>query len=308
MTKMKLAAAVALELCGGPYVFATTGQTCTTKLREQKMRDKPAYADKIKRYCPAMNGGSCGTCKYNGRRAFDCRGLTYWALKQAGIKISSVGATTQWTTDSWQERGLIANLPRDQPAILFKQDGENPEVMAHTGFYLGDGYAVDARGHAKGILHTRLEDYPWTHYAIPRGAAEESDPEDPDFTDDGESVTTTRPYLRKGAKGEDVRYLQTALMAMGYGLPRYGVDGSYGRETQQAVIDLQIDQGLDPDGICGPKTWNAIEMALAGGSETPEDEEPLYTVTIEHLTREEAQVLMDSYVGAYFALEETEDR
>lgn len=300
MTRMQLAAAVAMELAGGPYVFAATGQICTPSLRKSKMQAKPAYADKIKRYCPALTSGrTCGACKYDGMRAFDCRGLTYWALKQAGLKISSIGSTTQWTTDSWQERGTIDNLPRDKPAILFKQDADNPQVMAHTGFALGDGTAVDARGHARGVVIAGVDDYPWTHWAIPYRADEESDPEDPDYSDDGEAVTSTRPYLRKGAKGEDVRYMQTALIALGHPLPRYGADGSYGAETQAAVTDFQLASGLDPDGICGPKTWHALETRLAGSeAETPQEEEPLYTVTVRNLTAEQADLLMAIYDDA----------
>lgn len=299
MTKMERAAEIALNLVGGPYVFAATGQTCTMALREGKMRAKPAYADKIKRYCPALSsGGSCTSCKYHGRRAFDCRGLTYWALRQAGIRISSIGSTTQWTTDSWQKKGSIDNLPRDQPIILFKQDNENPNVMAHTGFGLGDGRVVDARGHAKGILLSGVEDYPWTHFAIPFGADDPAAIEDPDELDDGETVTSTRPYLRKGAKGEDVRYMQVILIACGQSLSHYGADGSFGSETEAALIRFQRAKKLDADGICGPKTWHALEMAVAGEEEVPQEEEDLFTVTIPHLTGEQAGALLAIYEGA----------
>lgn len=302
MTKMQLAAQLALELVGGPYVFATTGQTCTVSLRENRMTAKPAYADKIKRYCPALHSGSdCSACRYNGRRAFDCRGLTFWVCKQAGLKISSVGATTQWTTDSWQERGTIDNLPRDQPVILFKQDDDNPAVMAHTGFGLGDGRAIDARGHASGVVIGSVSSYPWTHWAIPYGG------DDPagnyDAEDDGEGQGTTRPLLRKGAKGEDVRYLQAVLIASGYALPRYGADGSYGAETIAAVQKYQRDHGIDPDGIVGPLTWAMIERELTGEQETPENEDQLYTVTIPHLAQEQAQALAAGYEGAEICAE-----
>ena len=46
----------------------------------------------------------------NGVRAFDCRGFTYWLLKQVGIEISTVGATTQYNTKSdWVEQGKYNN-------------------------------------------------------------------------------------------------------------------------------------------------------------------------------------------------------
>ena len=306
MTKMQLVARLARDQAGAAYVFGTTGQMCTVSLRERQMSSKPAYADKIERYCPAMRGGSCSSCRYKGRRAFDCRGLTYWALKQAGLKISSVGATTQWNTDSWASKGLIENLPRDQPVILFKQDDKNAAVMAHTGFGLGDGQAADARGHASGVKVATIDSYPWTHWAIPYGADDPA--QDPDMEDDGEGQGTTRPLLRKGASGEDVRYLQAVLIACGYALPKYGADGSYGAESIAAVMQYQRDHGLDPDGIVGPLTWAKIERELAGDQEKPEDKPATYTVTIPGLSFDTAQLLLGTYEGATCVMdEETEE-
>ena len=307
MTKMQLAAKIARDQAGAAYVFGTTGQMCTVNLRERQMSSKPAYADKIERYCPALRGGSCSSsCKYKGRRAFDCRGLTYWALKQAGLKISSVGATTQWNTDSWASKGRIENLPRDQPVILFKQDDGNTAVMAHTGFGLSDGQAVDARGHASGVKLAEIDSYPWTHWAIPYGADDPA--QDPDMEDDGEGQGTTRPLLRKGASGEDVRYLQAVLIACGYSLPKYGADGSYGAESIAAVMQYQRDHDLDPDGIVGPLTWAKIERALVGDQEKPGDKPATYTVTIPGLSFDAAQLLLDMYEGAVSVMdEETEE-
>jgi len=65
--------------------------------------------------------------------------------------------------------------------------------------------------------------------------------------------------LRKGDKGDDVRVLQNKLLALGYGLPKYGADGSYGAETTAAVMAFQTDKGLLVDGICGPITQAALE-------------------------------------------------
>jgi hypothetical protein len=75
-----------------------------------------------------------------------------------------------------------------------------------------------------------------------------------------EAVASTAPkklvktplevYLKKGSKGEDVKYLQQQL-----GLP---IDGSFGQTTHAAVVVLQKKHKLTADGIVGPKTWKAI--------------------------------------------------
>jgi len=96
MRKIDLAAQIARSFVGCPYVFASTGQECTVTLRKNRAAARPAYADAIYKYCPVLSGKqeNCSSCKYNGKRAFDCRGLTYIACKEAGLKISSIGASS----------------------------------------------------------------------------------------------------------------------------------------------------------------------------------------------------------------------
>jgi N-acetyl-anhydromuramyl-L-alanine amidase AmpD len=59
-----------------------------------------------------------------------------------------------------------------------------------------------------------------------------------------------RPTLRRGARGDLVKELQT----------RAGIaaDGIFGADTEAAVRRFQRDRGMVPDGIVGPKTWAAL--------------------------------------------------
>ena len=61
--------------------------------------------------------------------------------------------------------------------------------------------------------------------------------------------------LKKGCTGNDVKWLQSALTELGYTLT---ADGSFGSSTRAKVIAFQLDNGLVPDGICGPATRAAI--------------------------------------------------
>jgi len=54
--------------------------------------------------------------------------------------------------------------------------------------------------------------------------------------------------LSIGDKGPQVMHLQSALKALGIGLPKYGVDGIFGPETQAAVKQVQQKLGLSPSG------------------------------------------------------------
>lgn len=60
--------------------------------------------------------------------------------------------------------------------------------------------------------------------------------------------------LKRGCKGKDVGNLQTFLIKLGYKLPKYGADGSYGKETAMAVKAFQMNNDLYVDGIAGSVT------------------------------------------------------
>lgn len=68
--------------------------------------------------------------------------------------------------------------------------------------------------------------------------------------------------LRLGSTGPSVKLLQSLLQKIGYNPG--ATDGIYGRMTQQAVIQYQRDNGLVPDGIVGPATWNSLQKFLLG--------------------------------------------
>lgn len=65
----------------------------------------------------------------------------------------------------------------------------------------------------------------------------------------------TAKVVRKGNKGESVKWVQWVLNQCGYGLVE---DGSYGSKTFAAVKDFQSKHGLLVDGICGNKTLTAM--------------------------------------------------
>ena len=65
----------------------------------------------------------------------------------------------------------------------------------------------------------------------------------------------TYNQLSYGSHGSQVAELQELLNKNGYALD---VDGQYGNNTRQAVIDYQKKNGLDVDGIAGENTWAAL--------------------------------------------------
>lgn len=68
--------------------------------------------------------------------------------------------------------------------------------------------------------------------------------------------------IMKGKRGPSVELLQLALKR--YGLYKGKIDGIFGNETHNALVQFQKDNGLKPDGIAGMKTWQALMPYLKG--------------------------------------------
>jgi N-acetylmuramoyl-L-alanine amidase/Putative peptidoglycan binding domain len=63
-----------------------------------------------------------------------------------------------------------------------------------------------------------------------------------------------RPTLRRGARGDLVRQIQTDL--------RLAVNGIFDGAMEAAVRQFQREQNLVPDGIVGPRTWASLEASV----------------------------------------------
>lgn len=63
------------------------------------------------------------------------------------------------------------------------------------------------------------------------------------------------PTLRKGSKGNTVKAMQILLEGNNCGCGKWGADGSFGSDTEDAVKRYQRKKNLEVDGVCGPKTW-----------------------------------------------------
>ena len=252
MTRAEQLAAWAERQLGCPYIFGNTGQICTPKERLRVIANKPAYRDAITNNCPVLSGKrtTCTGCKWNGKPSYDCRGLTREAIRAVtGRPVMGAGATSQWKDDSnWVQKGPLSEMP-DKPCLVFTQKGD---TMSHTGVRIGN-VAIHASGHVSGVIKSPMP-RSFTHYAIPAGLYEEGEPM-PDL-------------LKRGSKGVGVKTLQTALMSLGFSLPKFGADGDFGAETEAAVKAFQTAHGLPATGA-----WDAVSQAKLEALLLPEDED-----------------------------------
>ncbi len=77
------------------------------------------------------------------------------------------------------------------------------------------------------------------------------------------TVTTPKPIIMRGDEGTFVNNLQTMLTELGY--DPGPIDSMFGIQTEHAVKSFQADWGLIIDGIVNQRTWNALDIAVAGG-------------------------------------------
>jgi hypothetical protein len=84
-----------------------------------------------------------------------------------------------------------------------------------------------------------------------------------------EAVYDNQRVLKSGDKAGAVRKLQRALVDAGFLLPRFGVDGDFGPETEAAVMAFQRASGLidaNVDGIVGPTTMGWLDQRFSEGA------------------------------------------
>ncbi len=80
----------------------------------------------------------------------------------------------------------------------------------------------------------------------------------------GHGALAQNAVLYWGSSGPEVKKVQAKLNSWGY---YHGpIDGYYSGKTQKAVKDFQRKNGLNPDGVVGPRTWQALGYSSGGQS------------------------------------------
>lgn len=275
---------LALACIGWPYVFGAWGEECTPANRKRRARAAhPTIVSACQCLRDTNRKSSCDGCKWypDGFRVrmSDCRGFTRWLMQQVGLDIvNSAGKACQTVTNqynaagNWQRRGPINEMPDCVCNVFDLKHG-------HTGMHIGGGTVVDC---SVNVRISNVSDY--TNYAIHKGLYSEGEI----------PVDTIKPTLRRGSRGADVTELQQILSRLGYNPGT--ADGIFGTKTFNALVAFQTDAKLDPDGVCGPKTWRALAEAearmpaapgdggAASGAPTAEPDEVTYRVTASGVT------------------------
>lgn len=134
---------------GNPYWYGTFGQKATQGLLRQKSAQYPKYYtandfglqfDKRVHDCVGLIKGylwsdsPTSNPKYNAKQDKNVSGMFANCLR----------------------RGDISTMPDELGVLVFME--------GHVGIYIGNGEVIEARGHAYGVVKTKLKERAWTQW------------------------------------------------------------------------------------------------------------------------------------------------
>lgn len=240
---------------GKPYWFGTFGNTATAALYASRRRMYPSYYT------------ASDFSRQFGQRVHDCSGLIkgyLWSDTPTSPPVYM--ASEDWNVtmmyNRCRERGSIKGIPETPGTLVFMAN------MEHVGVYIGKGEVIEARGHAYGVVQTRLSSRGWALWGKPEfisydgNAAQNVKPTKPEApaqnktTTEEKTIMVQAKQLSNGSKGSAVRKLQILLNGLNYNSG--AVDGDFGPKTLSAVRTFQAANDLTTDGVVGPATWGAL--------------------------------------------------
>jgi hypothetical protein len=181
---------------------------------------------------------------------WDCSGLVYTKLKELGIDPPR---TSTQQLEWCRQNGTIISLDkaiRTRGALLLRE--------GHVAVSLGDGHTIEALGEEWGVgIFSATGNRTFTDGGLVPGLTYDGAQVPPaQGQPEAPNQPSTRPTLRRGSNGSDVRFLQQKLKGLGY--DPGPIDGDFGPRTEGAVKDFQAARGLSADGIVGKQTWGAL--------------------------------------------------
>lgn len=145
---------------GKPYWYGTFGQAASKSLHNQKKKQYPSQYDWY----------------YAGETAkvHDCVGLIkgYLWCDNPTDNTPTYNASQDISANQMRKActisGNISTIP-EVPGVLVFKDG-------HVGVYIGNGEVIEARGHAYGVVNTKLTARKWTTWGHCPYISYEADP------------------------------------------------------------------------------------------------------------------------------------
>lgn len=241
---------------GQAYWYGTCVYSCSKSLLVSKANQYPTHYTEKR------------TKQYNAdiatkKKCADCVGLIkgyYWTKEDGTMMYGLDGRPDKGANGMFnaaKESGPIASLPEILGLLLHSP--------GHAGVYVGDGWAIEARGFAYGIVKTRVSERKWTHWFKCPYITYIDDDSVPSI-----HLSETRMLQRillyqptNLMRGQDVHMIQAWLLSLGFDPGK--LDGVFGTKTETAVRAFQEARTMNPNGIADSETWETLKSAYAAG-------------------------------------------
>lgn len=232
---------------GKPYWYGTFGQAANISVYNQKKKQYPTY------YMWSYPKED------EGIKVHDCVGLIkgyIWCDNnddKTPNYIATQDKSANGMRDVCKEKGDINTMPEIAGILVFMQH--------HVGVYIGNGEVIEARGHAYGVIKTKLKGRGWTSWGkCPYITYESNTNTTPTPTPTPSTSTSAGASVSKNKIDTVVEVQKWLNDTYKSGLV---TDNIFGYKTRVALTKaLQIELGFtgkDVDGICGSKTRAAIK-------------------------------------------------
>lgn len=229
----------ALAKLGTPYFYGAKMQVLTESYMATMHKNYPSMVtdNYIKK---ARNKGLVG------KICVDCSGLI------GAYRNKQIGSSQLYS--SAKKRLPIANIKDFAIGTVLWKSGH---VGVYIGMENGIPMCVESKGIDYGTVLTKVSATKWQYgltfddmsysYAITVAGSDKKKNPYP--------VPTRN--IKKGCKGEDVKWVQFELVEAGYNLK---IDGIAGSATEKSIISFQKSAKLEADGICGKLTRQALTL------------------------------------------------
>ena len=295
------------------YIWGRCGVVWTKAAQDALTKKYNADPEGQAKYKSAVLYGA----RWIGKVVFDCANLIRWAAKKAGFPNVHSGSNLIFGCDVRATGKLKSGKRTDGQPLLpgtLVFTGEKTGEHGHVGAYAGNGIVIEDVGTQTGVTTSKITASKWTYWGelkcmdfdvaegetVPPANPAENAPSAPadNSGNNSPSLPPDAPNdpvfieIRKGDRGDRVKELPFLLIRKGYSCGSTGADGIFGNNTEKAVKAFQTDSGRAANGIVDAATWAALIA-----------EDPLYTVTIPHLSKIHAEALVKNYDGASMSKE-----
>lgn len=182
----------------------------------------------------------------------DCSGEVVGAQRR--LKIISESA--DYNCRSYMAVCKTVGLTDLQPSDLVFNKATDPSHMGVcTAIENGKPIIVESKGRDEGVVRRSVKEGSW----VVGGRL----PDSWFDSEDEKVLTRILKYVPDNMmRGDDVKEVQQELALEGYNCGT--IDGVFGSKTRTAVTQFQYENGLDPDGIVGKNTAEALGFKWEG--------------------------------------------